>query len=111
MRNYFERMYERKTYIDMIKELDAEYTPEYRGLVNMKEIYFINECLHLDSMTEYEMMNLRDMVTLWFMVKLDNHEEDLEYVLKIMDKVSAITSVIDNKLKNYEEKRLEIKFL
>lgn len=80
-----------KTNYLMLLELNAKYTPERRGIVNMEEIHLINEVLHLDEMDELQLRNLRDFTVIFYSQKKD----DVSW-----DKMSAITAVIDNKLFN-----------
>ena len=85
----------------MIRELEEVYTPANKGIVSMKEIYLINEKLCLDEMDELQLRNLRDFTVMYFGNKADKAElESFEECMKVMDKMSAITSVIDNKLWN-----------
>lgn len=85
-----------KTNYQMLVELNKVYTPEQRGVVRMKEVYLINEKLHLDEMDALQLRNLRDFTVMYFTLNnvgdTYNREDD--------DKMSAITSVIDNKLWN-----------
>ena len=37
-----------KTNFEMVKELDKEFQPKRRGVIEMSEIYFINKALCLD---------------------------------------------------------------
>ena len=83
-----------KTNTQMLSELDKEYTPERRGVVTMKEIYQINAALCLDAMDELQLRNLRDSAVMWFSFTGFKDE------MASMDKMSAITSVIDQKLRN-----------
>ena len=85
-----------KTNYQMITELNKVYTPAQRGVVSMKEIYLINEKLHLDEMDNLQLRNLRDFAVMYF--TLNNIGDQYDRVLD--DKMSAITSVIDNKLWN-----------
>ena len=90
------------TNFQMIKELDGKYTPEKRGVVRMKEIYLINEVLCLDEMDILQLRNLRDFVVMYFGKQADQYEaeHDTTAMFAAMDKMSAITAVIDTKLVN-----------
>jgi len=83
-----------KTNFQMIMSLEEKYNAmnHTRGVVTMKEIYLINSELCLDEMDELQLRNLRDFVVLAISGK------------DAMNKISAYTSVIDNKLfnKGYE---------
>lgn len=83
-----------KTNFQMLRELNKEYTPKRRGIVTMTEIYQINKALCLDEMDELQLRNLRDFTVMFY------HTCDDVFDFEKMDKMSAITSVIDNKLWN-----------
>lgn len=85
------------TNFQMLRELNKEYTPKQRGMVTMSEIYQINKALCLDEMDELQLRNLRDFTVMFYH---SNDDEDINAVMIKMDKMSAITSVIDNKLWN-----------
>ena len=84
-----------RTNYQMLVELDKEYTPEQRGIVSMNEIYLINEKLCLDDMDVIQLRNMRDFAVMWYGQKFDETNEMIH-----MDKMSAIVSVIDNKIFN-----------
>lgn len=83
-----------KTNFAMMKDLLKEYEPKQFGIVNKDEIYLINEKLCLDEMNELQLRNLRDFTVLFFDSRMDDFDR------KEMDKMSAITAVIDQKLWN-----------
>ena len=85
-----------KTNFEMIRELDKEFTPETRGIVHMKEIYQINKALCLDEMDVIALRNIRDFTVMFYNMKMEDGGFDRD----IHDKMSAIVSVIDNKLWN-----------
>lgn len=95
-----------KTNMEMIMELDEVYTPETKRVVNIKEIHLINEKLCLDNMDELQLQNLRDMVVMWYSSKIDSFD-DFNLKLDIMDKLSAITNVIDLVIQNFWRKNNE----
>ena len=86
-----------KTNFQMVMSLEEKYNAldHTRGVVTMKEIYLINSELCLDNMDELQLRNLRDFIVLFY-----SSEDSMDN----MDKVSAFTCVIDNKLfrKGYE---------
>ena len=92
--------------MEMIMELDEVYTPETKRVVNIKEIHLINEKLCLGSMDELQLQNLRDMVVMWYSSKIDSFD-DFNLKLDIMDKLSAITNVIDLVIQNFWRKNNE----
>ena len=79
-----------KTNLEMLKELLDVYKPERRGIISMTEIKLIVEKLHLHEMDEIQLRNLRDFTVAVLTTEHDNMEE--------WDKMSAITSVIDDRL-------------
>lgn len=85
-----------KTNFQMLRELNKEYTPKERGVVTMAEVYQINKALCLDEMDKLQLRNLRDFVVMYF--TLNNIGDNYDRVAD--DKMSAITSVIDQKLWN-----------
>lgn len=96
--------------LEMIRELDWTFShkPNKRGVVTMKEIYLINAKLCLDEMDKIQLFNLRDMVVMWYAAKVDNiSENNFDKCLVLMDRMSAITSVIDLKLRNIEEEVID----
>lgn len=60
----------------------------------MPEIYHINKTLCLDEMDVLQLRNLRDMVVMYYTIREKYMNIDT------MDKTSAITAVIDNKIFN-----------
>ena len=89
--------------LEMLRNLDNEYIPETKGIVNIHEIYLINKVLCLDEMDKIQLFNLRDMATMWYASKIDDNDESLKNRMVYMDKLSAITNVIDLKLWNLEK--------
>lgn len=83
----------------MLQDLNTKYSvlTHIRGVVTMKEIYLINSELELDGRSEVELRNLRDFIVLWFNMEINCN---MDNALKLMDQLSAYTSVIDNKLFN-----------
>lgn len=84
-----------KTNYEMLMELEKEYSPKQRGIISMDEIYKVNEVLSLDKMNVIELRNMRDITVMWYGMKFDETDK-MEY----MDKMSAVTAVIDNKILN-----------
>lgn len=83
-------------YQDM-KKLMEVYHPEVRGFISNKEETLIAHTLHLDQRDILNLRNLRDFVVLF----LSNcNKEELE--IENMDKMSAITCVIDQKIWNLD---------
>lgn len=91
-----------KTNFQNLRELDKQYTPQVRGVINPVEICMVKRILDMDTMTEIELRNLRDFVVMFYSKHKDI--EDMDTMLKRIDKMSAITAVIDSELidKGYE---------
>lgn len=91
-----------KTNYQMMNELNNEYTPKQRGIVSMSEIYKINEALELDKRDVLDLRNLRDFAVYYWSTIINALMEvkDTENALAIMDKQSAILTVIDQKIAN-----------
>lgn len=79
-----------------IKELDKQYTPSVRGVINPVEILTIKRVLEIRDMTEVELRNLRDFVVIFYTKNEDIN--NFEKMIERMDKMSAITYVIDSEL-------------
>lgn len=91
-----------RTNYQMMNELNNEYTPKQRGIVSMSEIYKINEALELDKRDVLDLRNLRDFAVYYWSTIINALMEvkDTENALAIMDKQSAILTVIDQKIAN-----------
>lgn len=76
-----------------IKMLLTAYHPETRGFVTTDEKLLIHQALHFKRRDILDLQNLRDFVVL-FLSKGAEKEE----VRENMDKMSAITTVIDQKI-------------
>lgn len=93
-----------RTYFKMIEEF-ADFSPANRGVTSFKEVRRVASHFGLDTMTELELLNLRDMVVLVYDRWLDDAMDDFPAQRKLMDAMQSVTSVIDyqrNKL-NAEE--------
>lgn len=87
-----------KTNFQMLRELMTKYEPETRGIVSMNEIYLINDELKLDGRDILSLRNLRDFVVVYLNSIID--ESKFAEMMKMSDKISAITCVIDQKIFN-----------
>lgn len=76
-----------------IKSLLSMYTPKIRGIMSECEKFLISQMLHLDRRDILDLRNLRDFVVMFL-----GRAEDQEDVWDNMDKMSAITAVIDQKI-------------
>ena len=84
------------TNVQNIRELDKQYHPSVRGIINPVEMVMIERILELKDMSEIELRNLRDFVVMFYSKVMD--KEDTGKMIEQMDKMSAITFVIDSKL-------------
>lgn len=76
-----------------MKKLLSMYHPERKGFVTAGEMLLINQVLHLGRRDILDLRNLRDFTVL-FLSKDSENEEAWER----MDKMSAITAVIDHQI-------------
>lgn len=94
-----------RTNIEMIRSLDDAYTPETKHVVSIKEIHLINQKLCLDEMDEIALHNLRDMIVMYYSATVETMpKNEVQKRFDVMDKMSAITCVIDLKLHNLANK-------
>lgn len=75
-----------------LKGLLEIYEPKSKGFLTEEEVEIIEENLEIKSMELLELRNLRDFVVLYMSHRPDSEVKSL---LNTMDKMSAITSVID----------------
>lgn len=76
--------------------LDKKYTPAQRGILSKTESDLIKKELELNSRTIIELNNIRDMSVMFFSIQVNAHEQDNPpRTMECMDKMSAITHVID----------------
>lgn len=92
---------EQTTNFQDVKKLLEVYHPEVRGFVSAKEEALIIRTLHLDQRDILDLRNLRDFVVL-FLSKGDIPDghgcSTQEQEMENMDKMSAITCIIDHKI-------------
>ncbi len=79
------------TNFQMLKNLLDVYHPQERGIAAAEEVEQINCILHIEEMDVLQLRNLRDFVVI-FLGQKDTMEA--------WDQMSAITSVIDNRIWN-----------
>lgn len=89
-----------RTNFENIKALEENYTPKRRGTVSASEILMIKYWLQIREMSVLELRNLRDFVVMFYSIQ--ENIEDTEKMIDRMDKMSAITHVIDSELLNRE---------
>lgn len=77
-----------------LKQLLEVYDPKTKGILTEEEVKTIKENLEIESMDLLELYNLRDFVVLYLSSHDDHNLSDT------MNKMSAITSVIDEVIFN-----------
>lgn len=91
-----------ETNYTMLKKLNKEFNPKDRGIVHADEIWQIKKGLCLGERTDIlDLRNLRDFTVMFFSIEMDRAEVDgMDKVLALQDKMSAIVSVIDDRIWN-----------
>jgi hypothetical protein len=89
-----------RTNFENIKALEENYIPKRRGVVSASEILMIKYWLQIREMSVLELRNLRDFVVMFYSIQ--ENIEDTEKMIDRIDKMSAITHVIDSELLNRE---------
>ena len=86
------------TDFQMIRQLCAEYAPKVRGLLSEQEEQTIRRVLELDTRTEIELQNVRDMVVMFYGERASAARAAGDYAAfdKWEDAMSAITCAIDS---------------
>ncbi|MDO4975239.1 MAG: hypothetical protein Q4E61_02845 [Alphaproteobacteria bacterium] len=79
------------TNYQMLMSLYEKFHPKQQMYSTESEISLIKDTLFIDNMSILELRNLRDMTVMFFEGKNDN-------LVEKMDKISAITHVIDCKI-------------
>ena len=85
------------TNFQMLRELLEQYHPQERGFILDDEIELIENILHLKEMDILALRNLRDFMVL-FLSREAKENEITENIIENLDKMSAITFVIDMKI-------------
>lgn len=86
-----------KTDFHALLELREQYTPETRGFVSKEEEALIKKVLELETRSDIELQNIRDMAVMFYS-QLTDHAQDEDHVkeaIQNMDAMSAICCVID----------------
>ena len=83
------------TNFQMTRELKDWY-PKHFGFINGDEVEKIKRTFQIDERDEINLRNLRDFVVMFY----SREKDDTKQTIKNMDKMSAIVSVIDDKLFN-----------
>lgn len=82
------------TNFQMLRELLEQYHPQERGFILDDEMELIENILHLKEMNILALRNLRDFTVL-FLNREAKENETTENIIENLDKMSAITFVID----------------
>ena len=82
------------TNFQMLRELLEQYHPQKRGFILDDEMELIENILHLKEMNILALRNLRDFTVL-FLSREAKENETTENIIENLDKMSAITYVID----------------
>ena len=82
------------TNFQMLRELLEQYHPQKRGFILDDAIELIENILHLKEMNILALRNLRDFTVL-FLSREAKENEITENIIENLDKMSAITYVID----------------
>lgn len=85
------------TNFQMLRELLEQYHPQERGFILDDEMELIENILHLKEMNILALRNLRDFTVL-FLSREAKENETTENIIENLDKMSAITYVIDMKI-------------
>ena len=85
------------TNFQMLRELLEQYHPQERGVISAEEKKLIKNTLHLAEMNILALRNLRDFTVL-FLSREAKENETTENIIENLDKMSAITFVIDMKI-------------
>lgn len=85
------------TNFQMLRELLEQYHPQERGFILDDEMELIENILHLKEMNILALRNLRDFTVL-FLSRETKENEITENIIENLDKMSAITYVIDMKI-------------
>ena len=83
----------RNTNFQNLKELLKGYTPETYGIVTTEECNLIRSSLELEGMGIIDLRNLRDFVVLFF-----SRKDEAKVDMADLDRMSAITAVIDTEI-------------
>ena len=85
------------TNFQMLRELLEQYHSQKRGFILDDEMELIENILHLKEMDILALRNLRDFTVL-FLSREAKENEITENIIENLDKMSAITYVIDMKI-------------
>ena len=81
------------TNFQMLRELLEQYHPQKRGFILDDEMELIENILHLKEMNIFALRNLRDFTVLFLSREAKENE-----TIENLDKMSAITYVIDTEI-------------
>jgi len=83
----------RNTNFQNLRELLKSYTPKTFGVATVEECSLIKSGLQLEGMEIIDLRNLRDFVVMFFSRKNEDKSDRVD-----MDRMSAITAVIDKEI-------------
>ena len=85
----------------LLRALDAEYDklPHTFGILSGEEVSLIRQTLRLEEMDVLQLRNLRDFAVLLYSTQCER-DGDGRASFKKMDKISAVTAVIDAAIYN-----------
>ena len=86
-----------KTNYQMLKELEKQYKPEKYGWMNAKEQELVSSILEIKYRDILDLRNLRDIVVMFYSL-LTREQEKVRGTNINMDKMSAITYLIDSRI-------------
>jgi hypothetical protein len=70
-----------------------DFQPANRGWISGDESALIRKHFEITERTNVELQNLRDFIVIYYGMEVEKHHDK---ALEIMDKMSAITAIIDD---------------
>lgn len=82
----------------LLMSLSKAYKPARRGVLTVKEQNLIKKELELDSRTDIELQNIRDMLVMFYGQKTDHliQSGNTQEAMESMDAMSGACGAIDN---------------
>lgn len=86
-----------KTDTSAVRELKDKYSPKTRGILTKSEIDLIQNTLEIQTRTDIELQNIRDVTVILYGQYAGRHTEKGEHdeAMACMDAMSGICGVID----------------
>lgn len=90
----------RTSFFNLLRNL-GEYTPSNRHFTSGTEVEFVKTTLELDSMSAFDLINLRDMTVMFYEMKMNDEmmNNDMmrtEKWWQMHSAMSSVTAVIDS---------------